>query len=337
MTDILSQAEIDALLSALSTGEPSTPDSSQTVVRKDKEKHQTIKVYDFKRPNKFSKDQLHTVQAIHENFSRLVTTYFSARLRTQVQTTVVSVEQLTYEEVVGSIPNPTIMNVLTVEPLDGNVIFEINPGIAFTIIDRLFGGPGEAPEKVRGLTDIERSVVEKVVTGLLELLGEAWESIVEIHPNLEMIESNPQFAQIVSPTEMVVLVTFEIKIGDKEGLMTLCIPYIVLEPIIGKLSAHFWFSNSSRKVTQAQTDALKERVEKVKVPMSVILGNSNITIRELLELQVGDVIQLDKSTAHPMDMVVGTKAKFKGVPGVVGHRMAMQITQVIQEGDDDDE
>ncbi|MHB8170469.1 MAG: flagellar motor switch protein FliM [Thermincolia bacterium] len=333
MTEILSQAEIDALLSALSTGET---DAEQAKNAR-REKSMAIKVYDFKRPNKFSKEQLHTIQAIHENFCRLVTTYFSAHLRTIVQINVVSVEQLTYEEVVGSIPNPTIINVVTAAPLEGNLIFEINPGIAFTIIDRLFGGPGEAPEKMRGLTDIERSVVERVVNNILDLLAEAWENIVQLTPKLEMIESNPQFAQIVSPTEMVVMITLETKIGEREGLMTICIPYIVLEPIISKLTAHFWYSSTSRKATSENIEILKRRVEKVRVPLIARLGTATISIGELLELQKGDVISLNKSTNSPIEVLVGSKTKFFGVPGLSGSRLAIQITGLIREGDDEND
>jgi len=333
MTEILSQAEIDALLSALSTGETNADQAKGSA----QDGRKAIKVYDFKRPNKFSKEQLHTIQAIHENFSRLLNTYFSAHLRTPVQINVVSVEQLTYEEVVGSIPNPTIMNIVTAEPLEGNIIFEINPAIAFTIIDRLFGGPGEAPEKMRGLTDIERTIIEKVVNSLLDLLAEAWENIVQFNPKLEIIESNPQFAQIVSPTEMVVMTTLETKIGEREGLMTICIPYLVLEPIISKLSAHFWYSSTSRKATSEQIEALKQRVEKVKVPLSARLGSADITIGELLELQRGDVIQLNKPTSEPIEILVGSRTKFYGVPGLNGSRLAVQITGVAREGDDDND
>ncbi|MDA8233836.1 MAG: flagellar motor switch protein FliM [Clostridia bacterium] len=331
MTEILSQAEIDALLSALSTGET----NAEKAKNASQEKSLAIKVYDFKRPNKFSKEQLHTIQAIHESFCRLVTTYFSAHLRTIVQINVVSVEQLTYEEVVGSIPNPTIMNVVTVEPLEGNIILEINPGIAFTIIDRLFGGPGEAPEKMRGLTDIERSVVERVINNILDLLAEAWENIVQFNPKLEVIESNPQFAQIVSPTEMVVMVTLETKIGEREGLMTICIPYIVLEPIISKLTAHFWYSSTSRKATSEHIETLKQRVEKVKVPLIGRLGTATISIGELLELHKGDVIQINKSINEPIEILVGSKIKFYGLPGLAGSRVAIQITGVAREGDDE--
>ncbi|HEX3031922.1 MAG TPA: flagellar motor switch protein FliM [Bacillota bacterium] len=243
MSDILSQAEIDSLLAALSDGpvakeETSSGPSKGKSKNKD-ERQSTIKVYDFRRPNKFSKEQLHTIQKIHENFSRLFTTYLAAHVRAVVQVNVTSVEQLTYEEVVNSIPNPTIMNIVTAAPLEGNIIIDLKPSIAFTIIDRLFGGAGDAPEKVRGLTDIERTVIERLINGMLEHFAEAWENVIQLEPKLELMESNPQFAQVVSPSEMVVMITLEMKVGDKQGMMTICIPYIVIEPVVNKLNAHF--------------------------------------------------------------------------------------------------
>lgn len=341
MSDILSQAEIDALLSALSEGPKAQEDKGAgavgTAKGKGKDDRLNVKVYDFRRPNKFSKEQLHTIQAIHENFSRLVSTYLAAHVRTVVQINVNSVEQLTYDEVVNSMPNPTLMNIITVDPLEGNIIMDIKPSIAFTIIDRLFGGPGDAPEKVRGLTDIERTVMERIVNGILEHFAEAWENIIQIEPRLEMMESNPQFAQIVSPTEMVVMVTLEMKVGDKQGMMTICIPYIVIEPIVNKLNAHFWYSGSGKKTTAEHLEVLRKNIEKTRIPMSVILGHAELTVGELLDLQIGDVVELDSSVNKPLSVVVGSKTKFMGRPGLVGSRMGMQITSVVKEGDDTNE
>lgn len=337
MSDILSQSEIDALLSALSDGPAVKEDNgSGALSGKGKDDRHTIKVYDFRRPNKFSKEQLHTIQAIHENFGRLITTFLAAHLRTVVQVNVTSVEQLTYEEVVNSIPNPTIMSIITMAPLEGNIILDIKPSIAFTIIDRLFGGPGEAPEKVRGLTDIERTVMERIINGMMDHFAEAWDNIIQLEPKLELMESNPQFAQVVSPTEMVVMVTLEMKVGEKQGLITLCIPYIVIEPVVTKLNAHFWYSGSGKKSTTQHLEVLRNNLEKAKVPMSVNLGHTVLTVAELIDLQVGDVVQLDSHVNHPLEVVVGTKTKFLGVPGLVGSRMGMQITAVVTEGDDSD-
>ena len=332
MSEILSQDEIDALLSALSTDE-ARPDQT----KKKDESHKKIRVYDFKRPSKFSKEQIHTIQAINENYARLLATFFSAHLRTIVQITVHSVEQLTYDEFIHSVPNPSILNIFRAEPLEGNAILEINPSIVFTIIDRLFGGPGQAPESIRDLTDIERVVIEKVVVRTLDIFREAWESIISLKPKLEVIESNPLFTQIVSPSEMVVLVSFKTRFGENEGLINMCIPYIVLEPIISKLSAHFWFAGTARESTQESIGRIKAQIEKANLNLTALLGKASIHVGELLELQPGDVIMLDSKINDPVEIMVGSRKKYLGKPGTLGSKMAVQISSVVKEGDDNDE
>ncbi len=334
MSEILSQEEIDALLSALSTGDTAT--SSEVQHKKD-ETHKKIRVYDFKRPNKFSKEQIHTLQAIHENFARLLATFLSAHLRTIVQMNVHSVEQITYDEFIKSLPNPTILNIFQMDPLAGNAILEINPNVTFTVLDRLFGGPGQAPERVRGLTDIERTVIEKIVIRCLTIFKEGWENIIQFKPKLDMIETNPLFTQIVSPTEMVVSVSFQTVIGESEGLMNLCIPFIVLEPIISKLSAHFWFAGTAKSVTAEYLQNMQRRIERAKITMTAVLGETTITLGELLELQPGDVIQLDNRVSEELRLMVGSRQKFLVSPGTVGSRLAVQITNVVKEGDEEDE
>lgn len=344
MSEILSQEEIDALLSALSPAEPSDSSSSsmgtpQTPAKKksDETHNKKIRVYDFKRPNKFSKEQIHTLQAIHENFARLLATYFSAHLRTVVQISVHSVEQLTYDEFIRSLPNPTLMAIFQLDPLEGNAIMDFNPSIIFTIIDRLFGGPGEAPEKIRDLTDIERVVIEKSISRTLDILREAWDNIIQFKPKLDTLESNPLFTQIVSPSEMVVLISFKTQFGDIEGLINLCIPFIVLEPIISKLSAHFWFAGTGKEATQENIQRIKHRIEKAVVNLSVVLGKATIQVGELLELQTGDVIMLDSKVNQLVELMVGSKLKFHGQPGVIGSKTAVQIVSVLKEGDEEDE
>jgi len=332
VSEILSQDEIDALLSALTAG----PIKAEQAKKAD-EPPKKVRVYDFRRPSKFSKEQIHTIQAIHENYARLLATYFSAHLRTVVQITVHSVEQLTYDEFIRSLSNPTIINIFQMDPLEGNAILEINPSIVFIIIDRLFGGPGQAPENIRDLTDIERVVVEKVVARVLEILREAWESIIQLRPKLDMIETNPLFTQIVSPSEMVVLISFRTQFGENEGLINLCIPYIVVEPIMSKLSAHYWFAGTAKETTQENIYRITKQIQKANLHISAVLGKATIRVGELLELQAGDVIMLDNKVTDPVEVLVGSKKKFLGRPGIVGSKLAVQITSVIKEGDDNNE
>ena len=247
MNEVLSQDEIDQLLMAFGSGESDTEDFRQV---KDTRK---IKIYDFKRPDKFSKEQIRTVQMMHETFARLTTTSLSAQLRSLVHVQVASVDQLTYEEFIRSIPTPTTLAVINMDPLKGNAILEIDPAITFSMIDRLFGGTGQGTKVQRDLTDIEQSVMEGIIVRILANMRESWTQVIDLRPRLGQIETNPQFAQIVPPNEMVVLVTLETKVSDEEGMMNFCIPYLTIEPIISKLSTHSSGSLRSEEVPRRST------------------------------------------------------------------------------------
>lgn len=328
MTEILSQAEIDALLAALTAGEVTADEL------KEEEQTKKVRVYDFRRPNKFSKEQINTFQVIYENYARALATFLSAQLRSPVQISVVSVEQLTYEEFIRSLPDPSIIIIFNMAPLEGNGIMEIQPSIVFGMIDRLFGGPGRTPLKTRSLTEIERSIVERISQRMLDLLREAWENISELAPRVEFIESNPQFAQIVSPMEMVIVISLETKVGELEGFINFCIPYIVLEPIIEKLSVHYWFARAPREHKQEYRSSLQQKIEAARISLRVILGSTSITVQELLDLQVGDVVPLDRRVDAHLDVLVGNRPKFYAKPGIQNNRLAVQITGFHEKGGD---
>ncbi len=330
--DVLSQSEIDDLLSALSTGVVTAEEI------KTEEKQRKIKIYDFKRPDKFSKDQIRTIYMLHENFARMINTYLSAHLRTLIHIDVASVDQLTYEEFIRSMPNPSVISIFQMRPLKGNAILEINPNIVLAIIDRLFGGPGLPPAKARALTDIEEAIIRKVIHKAMESMQEAWKQVVSIEPRMEALETNPQFTQIVPPNDMVVLITLQAKIGQAEGLMNICIPYLVLEPIMSKLTTTFWVSSSTAKQSSPETmNSLQRKLEKTLIPVITELGRATISVHELLNLGVGDVLQLDTKAENDLSVIIGSREKFKCKPGLVGHKNAIQITQVISQGDDNDE
>ena len=285
MNEVLSQDEIDQLLQAISSGETEANDDFKPV--NDTRK---IKIYDFKRPDKFSKEQIRTISIMHETFARLTTTSLSAQLRSIVHVHVASVDQLTYEEFIRSIPTPTTLAVINMDPLKGNAILEIDPAITFSMIDRLFGGTGQGGAKVqRDLTDIEQSVMEGIIVRILANMREAWTQVIDLRPRLAQIETNPQFAQIVAPSEMVVLVTLETKVGDEEGMMNFCIPYITIEPIISKLSSQFWFSSIRRSSTTQYLGVLKEKLSDVAMDVVAEIGSIDLPIRDVLALQVNDV------------------------------------------------
>lgn len=329
MTDILSQEEIDKLLEAISSGEVAADDGAQSDQRK-------VKIYDFKRPDKFSKDQIRTVQMMHETFARLTTTALSAKLRSMVQVHVSSVDQLTYEEFIRSIPNPTTLALVSMDPLKGSAILEMDPAITFTIIDRLFGGTGEPIKISRELTDIELSVIEGNVVHILGNLREAWSSVIDLRPRLGSIETNPQFAQIVPPNEMVMLITLETKIGESEGMMNLCIPYITIEPIIQKLSAQFWFSSVRRTESDTHKKTIQERLEQVMAEVKVEIGSIELSFGELMSIRSGDIVKLTNTDLRDdFTFKVGDRPKFRCRPGKVGNKLAVQIGEPINELPDD--
>ncbi len=326
MNEVLSQDEIDQLLQAISSGDTEADDFKPV---SDTRK---IKIYDFKRPDKFSKEQIRTVSIMHETFARLTTTSLSAQLRSLVHVHVASVDQLTYEEFIRSIPTPTTLAVINMDPLKGNAVLEIDPAITFSMIDRLFGGTGQGAKVSRDLTDIEQSVMEGIIVRILANMREAWTQVIDLRPRLGQIETNPQFAQIVPPTEMVVLVTLETKVGDEEGMMNFCIPYLTIEPIISKLSSQFWFSSVRRSSTTQYLGTLKEKLSDVDMDVVAEIGTINLPIRDVLALRAGDVVRLSTvKVGDPLTLSVGNKKKFYCQPGVVGKKMAVQVISKIDD------
>lgn len=328
MAEILSQGEIEDLISALSSGQLTLEEAKKV------DKDRRIRPYDFRRPNKFSKDQLRTLQMVHENFARLLTTFLSAHLRAMVQISIVSVDQLPYEDFMRGAQSPTVLVIFSMEPLKGNAVLEVTPQIAFPIIDRLFGGRGQAPPKVRPLTEIEQTVVEKLGARILETLREAWKNVVDIKAKIEGIETNPLFAQVIAPTETTVLIAFEAKVADIGGMLNLSMPYILFEPIISRLSVRQWFAATGGQSTAEAKAALKKRISAALVPVIAELGSTTISVKELLGLGVGDVVALDTGVDDDLAVRVGGRLKFKARPGLVGNNLAVQVTSVGREGDD---
>ncbi len=331
MVDVLSQNEIDALLAALSSGEMDAEEL------KKEETQKKIRAYDFKRAVRFSKDHIRSLTRIHENFARFLTTYFSAQLRTFVQINVVQVEQLPYDEFIRSIPKMTILNVFEAEPLEGRMVLEVHPNVAFAMLDRMLGGTGNAIGKVSSLTEIETIVMERIFSRAFESLQEAWKTIIDIKPRLEALETNPQFMQIVSPNETIALISLSTKIGDTTGMINLCIPHVVIEPIMPRLSVHHWFVSQKKSRAPEEVEMLESRVYKTELPITVELGSSTISVQEFLQMSSGDVIMLDKPLNEGLDVRVGEKVKFIANPGTVNGKMAVQIVESVTEEEDLDE
>ncbi|WP_026570356.1 MULTISPECIES: flagellar motor switch protein FliM [Sediminibacillus] len=329
--EVLSQNEIDDLLSALSSGEMDASTLQQ------EEQERKVRVYDFKRALRFSKDQIRSLSRIHENFARLLTTYFSAQLRTYVQISVASVDQIPYEEFIRSIPKMTILNIYSMAPLQGRIIFEFNPNIAYAMLDRLLGGKGNSVNKVENLTEIETTLMSQLFEKALENLQEAWSSVIDIDPMFEEFEVNPQFLQLVSPNETVVVVSLNTTIGESSGMINICIPHVVLEPIISKLSVHYWMQTNTKESDPKEYEDLAHTISRAEVDVKAILGDSTISVSDLLNLKKDDVIQLDQAIDQPMTLKVDEQPKFYIQPGKQKNKMAVQVLEEIQGGNDNDE
>lgn len=329
MGEVLSQAEIDALLNALSDGSV----DEETIKLSTPQK---IRVYDFKRPNKFSKGHLNSLLNIHENFCRSLATYLAGNLHAAVDAKVLSTEQVTYDEFTRSLPYPTILGIFNMLPLEGSALIELSPSLAFIMVDRLLGGQGFETAKNRDLTEIERKIIASRLARIVQLIGEAWVDIFEVSPHLTDMETNSQFTQIVAPNEMVVVITMEVKIADSKGMINICLPYIVVKPILDKLNNLLLFSSEGKVISPEERQLIKEKIEWAKVPMKVFMGRTQITVQDLLYLERGDVIPLNQGIKEPLAVFVGEFMKFKGVPGLFGNKMAVQITEVITKGGDND-
>ena len=324
MADVLSQNEIDALLKQLSSGELDVDGINEESAVK-------IKDYDFTRPAKFSKEHLRTLEIIFENFGRLVSSNLPAYLRKNVQVDVMNSEAVTYSEFSNALSNPVLLGIVDFAPLKGNIIIELASNLGFTIIDRMLGGLGDPLDKPRDFSEIELSVLERIFTVFVDLLREPWKNVVEIHPRLERIETNCQFAQIISPSETIAIVTINIKIGDVEGLMNICLPYATLEPVMDKLNTKYWFSNMQEKDSNTYEDAIETVIDKAMIPIKAVLGTSKISVSDFVNLQVGDVIKIDKKVDQELEVYVGNIKKFTALPGYFENKYAVRVTNVIRE------
>lgn len=329
MGEVLSQAEIDALLNALSDGSV----DEETIKMSSPQK---IRVYDFKRPNKFSKGHLNSLLNIHENFCRSLVTFLAGNLHAVVEAKVLSTEQVTYDEFIRSLPYPTILGIFNMNPLEGNALLELGPQLAFMIVDRLLGGLGTEPTKNRDLTEIERKIISSKLSKIVQLIAESWTDIFEVDSHLVDMETNPQFTQIVAPNEMVVVITMEVKIAESQGIINICLPYIVMKPILDKLNNLFLFSSQGKQISPEEKELIRKKIEWAKVPMKVFMGGTQITVEDLLHLERGDVITLNQGIKEPLAVYVGEFMKFKGMPGLSGNKMAVQITEVLTKGRDND-
>ncbi len=321
--ETLSQSEIEALLAALPGTQQAAPAISGPATGRQ------IRTWDFRKPDKFSKDHLRSLLALHQNFSRLAATALSARLRANVSIKVTSVDQGLYEEYIELLPPHSVLNVVSLRPLEGNIVMEFQPELAMVMLDRLLGGNGGSVDPEHEMTDIEIALVRNLGRTLLDALREAWVNLAEVDPAIEDISTTPQMVQVASPTDIAVIVLLEVQIGEHPGTISICIPHLVLEPLMQRLSAQVWVvSNRRRGVVPELRAQITGGLRRAMLPVTAVLGETTVTVEDLLRLQRGDVLVVGRGVASSARLRVGDQYKFSGVPGLVGGRLAVKITDV---------
>ncbi|MEW5785279.1 MAG: flagellar motor switch protein FliM [Bacillota bacterium] len=320
--DTLTQSEIDSLINAISAG------AIDTHAKPEKEEHHT---YDFRRPTKFSKEQMRTLQIIHDNYARIMGNFLSAFLRVPVKLMVVSVAQVSYEEFVLSLPVPTLMTIFNASPEMGLAMLETNPTFVFTLIDLLFGGAGKPPNKIRELTEIEISVMRQVKEKFLDNLGYVWKGIVELSPQIESMDTNPQFNQVISSSETVALVTISANVQNVQGFINLCFPYTTLERVLPNLTAQQWFDQFQQATGKEKPGNVKQCLMVPEIEVRVVLGMSRITLEDFMQLREGDVLPLQRRQGESLEVLVEGHPVFKAQPGMRGRHMGVQIVGWITE------
>jgi len=324
--DALTQSEIDSLINAISSGDLGEEETTETTTE-----YQT---YDFRKPTKFTKEQLRTLQIIHENYARVMGNFLTSFLRVPVKLNVVSVAQVSYEEFVFSLPVPTLMTIFNMSKDMGVAMLETNPTFVFTIIDLLFGGEGRQPGKIRELTEIEISVMKQINEKFLDNLGYAWKGIAQLEPQIESMDTNPQFNQVVASNETVALITFSVTVQNVQGFVNLCFPFMGLERILSSLTAQQWFNQFQQAASQNKPGDIEKRLRGPEAEVKVVLGKSRITLDDFLQLQEGDVLPLRRRSGEPLELLVENKPIFKVQPGTRGKRVGVKIVDWVSDDKD---
>jgi len=323
VAEVLSQQEIDKLLSGINSG--AIEEEELTSIGKERE----VQDYDFRRPTRVSKDQLKTIRTLHESFAEIFGFYLASKLQTMVTIDLLAVDQLRYSEYVLSISNPSCVYIVDIKETEGRAVLELSPELVFTSVERLLGGNGTASMQPRPVTRIEQKIMEPVVKQALERLSTAWKPIYELTFTLSGFESNPDFVQIAPASEIVIVISFEIKIREESFMMNLCYPSFSLEDVIARLNAQFFSMGGTRKEKDKATRKIKTHLSRTQMEVRAVLGTAQITLRELLELEAGDVLRLDTELDDDVKVLVGNREKFYGRPGLIDDRLSIKITNVL--------
>jgi flagellar motor switch protein FliM len=329
VNQVLSQDEVDALLSAVDRGElgdavaPNPPPPEARPVYR----------YNFRRPNRVSKDQIRILQSMHETVARLYTSSLTTMVRGLCEVELRTVEQISYGEFVMSISSPTCIAIFNMEPLKGVGALEMSSHVLFVLIDRLLGGSGLVPVKPREFTEVEQVLIERVYTRAMLDLRQGWQNAGNFGFRIAQLETSAHFLQLTSPNEVVIVVTFRVAVGETEGQMTMVLPHLLLEPIMSKLNTRRWFANLQRATTADEQRGLQDTLVKVHLRICGVLTRANLTVQELLKLQPGDVLALGASPDQPAIVEVEGVPRFTARPGISRGRKALQVLTALARGE----
>jgi len=327
----LSQWEIDALLNQIPGGTEDGPGASASTTT-ERSFSRVIKTYDFRRPDKFSKEQWATLQSMHDHFARLIGAAFSSRLRTLVGVRLSSIDQGLYEEWQAQVPSQTVCYVLSMRPLNGNIVIEFTMDVAAEVIDRLLGGTGVLLDRGREMGEVEIGLLRSFGRALTLTLQEVWGQIQPVDPQVQDLGQDASLIQVAAPTDVVLTVFFEVNVGNRMGAMSICIPYTVLEPIATHLSAQVWITSGLRaQVTEDERAMMAALIGRTSLDVSVQLGGVDLPARTIVDMQEGDTFVLDARLGRTLDVIIDGRTRFRGLPGMVGNRVSMQIADVVQE------
>ena len=324
MGEVLSQNEIDNLLAALSAGELDVDQMQES-------EEKQVKDYDFRRPTKFSKEHLRTLEIIFEHYSRLISTNLPVYLRKNVQVSVASSETVTFNEFTNALSNPVILGIINFAPLNGQIIVDLATNLGYAMLDRMLGGSGIPLEKSRDFSEIELTIIQKILIMFTQLLRDPWKNVIDVNPVLQRLETNPQFAQVIAPNDMIAIVTLNMKIGDVEGFMNICLPFFTLEDVMDKLNTKYWFSTMQENHDENYEEYIETLIRKVDIPIRAVLGKTVVSVSDFMGLQEGDCIRLDSKVDEDMNIYVGNIKKFTALPGTEKDSYAVRITSVIKE------
>lgn len=324
MPEYLSQEEIDSLLQA----------AKQEAAGSEQRVRQDVVSYDFRRPNRLSKNQLRIIENIHETFAEALSYYFVSKLQTVATVNVTSVDQLFYSEYILSVSNPNCLYVFDIEGADGSGVLELSPPLALALVERLLGGPADKPLKPRSITPIEQAVLRGLVEHMFSELSAAWRSVAECTFRYNRFESEPDFVQIAPASEIVLVVSFDVSIGLNAFVMNLCFPTFALEEVIARLSTELLAARHPGRRRERESESariLQQHLLAIELLLTAELGKATITVRDLLNLNVGDVIKLETRITDELIVLLDGKPRFAARPGRVDTKKAVRITRQLSD------